>query len=64
MSKPEPYYGYLVKKGKIRQNWKLRYFVLEDGKISYFQSPNEKGPLGSFIVRGMECGMASLQMKK
>jgi len=31
--------GYMTKKGHKRRNWKVRYFVLESGKLSYYKDP-------------------------
>ena len=31
--------GFLTKKGHRRRNWKVRYFVLEKNKLSYFAQP-------------------------
>lgn len=35
--------GFLTKKGQKRRNWKVRYFILEHGKISYYVSPADYG---------------------
>ena len=35
--------GYLLKKGHKRRNWKIRYFVLESSKLSYFANPADAG---------------------
>eukprot|EP00162_Nutomonas_longa_P009274 comp19139_c0_seq1/m.35617 comp19139_c0_seq1/g.35617 ORF comp19139_c0_seq1/g.35617 comp19139_c0_seq1/m.35617 type:complete len:414 (+) comp19139_c0_seq1:3-1244(+) len=35
--------GWLVKEGRLRKNWKLRYFVLDDGKLSYYVGSNTSG---------------------
>lgn len=33
--------GYLIKKGHKRRNWKVRYFVLESSKLSYYANPSD-----------------------
>jgi hypothetical protein len=34
--------GWLVKKGEVRRNWKVRYFVLfEDGRMPYYRGPKK-----------------------
>ena len=33
--------GFLTKKGHKRRNWKVRYFVLEQKKLSYFKTPSD-----------------------
>ena len=35
--------GYLIKKGHKRRNWKVRYFVLESSKLSYYANPADAG---------------------
>ena len=36
----EKYEGYLIKKGKVRTNWKKRWFVLQTGVMRYYKAPN------------------------
>merc|ERR1711963_761928 len=31
--------GFMTKKGHKRRNWKVRYFVLEPGRLSYYKAP-------------------------
>jgi len=55
--------GFLTKKGKIRKNWKRRYFQLSNGKLHYFRSDNKtEKPLGEINVFRMRC--ASVESKK
>jgi len=46
--------GFLTKKGHKRRNWKVRYFVLEPQKLSYFKAPGDFGackkPKGSLVL--------------
>lgn len=38
------YSGFLVKQGHRVKNWKKRFFVLKDGKLSYYTYSNSKRP--------------------
>ncbi|XP_048586759.1 pleckstrin homology domain-containing family H member 1 isoform X2 [Nematostella vectensis] len=46
--------GYLTKLGGRIKNWKKRWFVLQDGKLYYFKTPNEtnRKPLGQVPLDG------------
>jgi len=49
--------GHLIKKGKIRRNWKKRWFVLDKGELRYYRSKNEKKScLGKIEISGKTCG--------
>ncbi|KAK2192876.1 hypothetical protein NP493_21g07026 [Ridgeia piscesae] len=39
--------GYCTKQGGKRKNWKRRYFVLDDGGLSYYKSHTEAAPIKS-----------------
>lgn len=39
--------GYVMKQGHKHKNWKNRYFVLNEGKITYFENPADKPPYGT-----------------
>ncbi|KAJ3431109.1 c-myc promoter binding protein [Anaeramoeba flamelloides] len=42
--------GYLVKQGNVVQNWKKRYFILNDGVLKYYKiKPTEKNKKKEFI---------------
>ena len=44
--KPQLKTGKLKKLGHVRKNWKDRYFLLEDGFITYFKSSSNHYPFG------------------
>lgn len=48
----EPHNGYLTKEGKLRKSWKFRWFVLENGVMTYYKTKGGKR-LGEFSVRGI-----------
>jgi len=58
---PGHYEGFLWKKGAVRRNWKKRYFVLDSGKMAYYenrQAYTEGGlanALGFIDVRSLTC---------
>jgi len=37
--------GFLVKQGKVRKNWKKRWFILKDDLLYYYKTPREKSPI-------------------
>jgi hypothetical protein len=51
------YSGYLSKRGhgRFRSNWKPRYFVLEMGRLSYFEKEDESGepPYGRLFLKSL-----------
>jgi len=52
--------GWLTKEGGSWKSWKRRFFLLEDGKLSYFKRESDKVPKGSINlessghIRGVE----------
>lgn len=47
--------GFLKKQGHVRKNWKLRFFILEDFTLSYYdsrQSSTTKRALGRLFLQG------------
>ncbi|XP_028517615.1 pleckstrin-2 [Exaiptasia diaphana] len=44
--------GYLVKKGHVRHNWKTRWFVLYDERLSYYKKKGDKEPVGYVLLQG------------
>lgn len=38
--------GYIKKQGHVVRNWKRRYFVLRDGVLAYYESPDPFPPYG------------------
>lgn len=55
-SKPK-HSGFLWKRGRVNTSWRKRWFLLQDGRMSYW-NPNEihvddRRPLGSFSVTGL-----------
>lgn len=58
---PQGLAGFLKKRGHIIRNWKRRYFVLEAGRLTYYQSAVEEGYtrtgtklLGSMALTGVD----------
>ncbi|DBA02568.1 TPA: hypothetical protein N0F65_011940 [Lagenidium giganteum] len=43
--KAKPRTGFLRKRGEVFQNWKRRYFLLEDGVLSYKPDEKESTPV-------------------
>ena len=39
--------GSLSKRGEINKNWKVRWFILKDGKLFYFKRKQDQKPIGS-----------------
>jgi hypothetical protein len=39
--------GTFAKQGHTKQNWKNRYFVLDAGELSYYESEKDGEPVGS-----------------
>lgn len=61
MSGPPLVTGYLKKQGHVVRNWKRRFFVLEQGRLTYFEKTSGKeqppygiNPKGCLVVGGME----------
>lgn len=46
-----PHSGYLVKRGEINKGWKVRWCVVEEGRMYYFRSPESSKPI-SYIPLG------------
>ena len=42
--------GFMTKQGSFRKNWLVRFFTLEDGKLSYFRTENDEVPLGIYVL--------------
>lgn len=42
--------GWLYKQGQKVKNWKKRWFVLKDNKLTYYSGKNEKTPKGSIAL--------------
>eukprot|EP00912_Choanoflagellata_sp_UC4_P000099 UC4_evm6s67 len=42
--------GFLVKQGRIRKNWKRRFFVLREETLSYYRRPIDEKPAGVIDV--------------
>eukprot|EP01088_Endostelium_zonatum_P002172 TRINITY_DN1263_c0_g1_i1.p1 TRINITY_DN1263_c0_g1~~TRINITY_DN1263_c0_g1_i1.p1 ORF type:complete len:280 (+),score=84.70 TRINITY_DN1263_c0_g1_i1:73-912(+) len=38
-------YGYLTKQGRVRKNWKKRWFVLVGNKLYYYKNPRALSPI-------------------
>lgn len=54
-TKPPLFEGNLYKKGDKRRNWKKRWFVLQDGIMSYHaKESKDSKEIGHFEVRGMK----------
>lgn len=47
MSSYQQLTGYLTKLGKIRKNWKKRWFVLDGWNLHYYEKEGESKPLGT-----------------
>ena len=49
-------FGFLCKRGEIVKNWKMRFFVLRPGDLSYFETKDDalhgETPLNIFYLRG------------
>eukprot|EP00179_Madagascaria_erythrocladioides_P002670 CAMPEP_0198314164 /NCGR_PEP_ID=MMETSP1450-20131203/4920_1 /TAXON_ID=753684 ORGANISM="Madagascaria erythrocladiodes, Strain CCMP3234" /NCGR_SAMPLE_ID=MMETSP1450 /ASSEMBLY_ACC=CAM_ASM_001115 /LENGTH=480 /DNA_ID=CAMNT_0044017203 /DNA_START=49 /DNA_END=1491 /DNA_ORIENTATION=+ len=43
--------GYMLKQGAMRKNWKVRYFRLEKGALTYFENSQTEKPKGSVLTR-------------
>ena len=43
---PQLHTGWLSKEGHLVRSWKRRYFVLEDGVLTYSATPEDSTPLG------------------
>lgn len=44
--------GWMTKRGRVRKNWKRRWFVLRaDGTLTYYASEASKAPLGSLNLQ-------------
>jgi hypothetical protein len=64
--------GWLVKKGEVRRNWKVRYFVLfEDGRMPYYRAPKRAQrdqPQGCIYltgkVRAMSCHVVCRRVRR
>ena len=39
--------GYLTKQGRIRKNWRVRWFILRNQYLSYYRTKQHKKPLGT-----------------
>lgn len=39
--------GYMMKRGHLVKNWKNRYFVLDNGSLTYYEGPQKLPPYGS-----------------
>ncbi|KJE96209.1 hypothetical protein CAOG_06565 [Capsaspora owczarzaki ATCC 30864] len=44
--------GFLVKKGHIRHNWKMRWFVLHNSRLEYYQTPTDTEPVNVIPLDG------------
>lgn len=47
-----PFESWLFKRGDVRKAWKKRYFLLQHGKVMYFENDKKKGALGAFSASG------------
>ena len=56
--------GFLQKKGHRRRNWKVRYFVLERGLITYYANPGEKIPKGTIPLHKSTLVKLAPEMKR
>jgi hypothetical protein len=52
-------HGWLTKQGAIVKNWKKRYFIVQNGRMSYFDGPNGK-ELGAISLAGCRCAYSDL----
>jgi len=44
--------GYLIKRGHVRKNWKMRFFVLRNDSLSYYETQyTNHGPLGVISLK-------------
>ncbi|KXJ24597.1 Pleckstrin-2 [Exaiptasia diaphana] len=56
--------GYLVKKGHVRHNWKTRWFVLYDERLSYYKKKGDKEPVGYVLLQGCFLSVFRLTSKE
>jgi hypothetical protein len=49
--------GYLIKLGSVRQNWLRRYFILENGTLSYHSDKNVLDCKGKYILSNCVLGV-------
>jgi hypothetical protein len=55
MATPPSHTGWLKKQGHVVRNWKRRFFVLERGRISYFDSDKQGSALkGSLCLENVD----------
>lgn len=52
--------GFIKKQGGNHKTWKKRYFILSDGTLSYFRTPNDKEPLGVINLQNANCQISHL----
>eukprot|EP01089_Gocevia_fonbrunei_P012237 TRINITY_DN2832_c0_g1_i1.p1 TRINITY_DN2832_c0_g1~~TRINITY_DN2832_c0_g1_i1.p1 ORF type:complete len:295 (+),score=59.92 TRINITY_DN2832_c0_g1_i1:77-961(+) len=45
MSRDADRTGYLTKQGRVRKNWKKRWFVLKENKLYYYKNPRAVAPI-------------------
>ena len=43
-----------MKRGHVLKNWKLRWLVLKDEYLYYFENEKSPGPKGFILLRGAE----------
>jgi len=43
--------GYLTKKGAIVKSWRKRWFVVENGQLSYYKAKGDTSPQGSISFK-------------
>ncbi|OQR81208.1 phosphatidylinositol-3,4,5-trisphosphate 3-phosphatase [Achlya hypogyna] len=53
--------GWLVKQGGFVQNWKRRWFVLKDGRLTYYKSEEKLQPLGTVALEGAAIGVCDIR---
>lgn len=54
LSSPPKMMGWLKKQGHLVQNWKTRYFVLDNGFLTYYLDKSEVPPYGK-MMKGQIC---------
>jgi hypothetical protein len=47
--------GWILKRGHLRKNWKMRYFVLQEGRLTCFVTPSPHPPYYGESLKGFIC---------